>query len=340
MANCCRNPERNFTLSIAITALNCVPLLVNSSFSTLLPKLQLAWDSTSYGALKTCPRYYQYAIIEGRVYPGESPHLKFGIVFHSATEVYEKSRAEGQNHNSALVLALRHAIIETWDFSTNRPWTSTEPTKTRETLLRSIIWYLDTFQNDSLKTLILSDGKAAVELSFRFSINDLTENGFRASTGEEYILCGHLDKCVEFNEDLWIVDKKTTKAYLNTSYFANYSPDNQISLYSVAGRIIFNREIAGIIIDAIQVRVTGTRFRRQPIPRSTAQLEEWLTDLQFYLRMAEIYATINYWPQNDRSCGLYGGCKFRPVCSSEPAARPDLLDALYTTRIWDPLVPR
>ena len=30
----------------------------NSSFSTEIPNLQLAWDSTSLGLLKECPRKY------------------------------------------------------------------------------------------------------------------------------------------------------------------------------------------------------------------------------------------------------------------------------------------
>lgn len=48
--------------------------------SPFLPgtKIQYAWDSTSIGYLKTCPRLYQYTIIEGWQSKGESLHLRFG----------------------------------------------------------------------------------------------------------------------------------------------------------------------------------------------------------------------------------------------------------------------
>ena len=39
--------------------------------------------------------------------------------------------------------------------------------KTRFTLLRSVVWYLEQFENDPCETVILADGRPAVELSFR-----------------------------------------------------------------------------------------------------------------------------------------------------------------------------
>jgi hypothetical protein len=38
------------------------PSEFNTSFSKLLPGMQVAIDSTSLGAFKTCPRYYYYNI--------------------------------------------------------------------------------------------------------------------------------------------------------------------------------------------------------------------------------------------------------------------------------------
>lgn len=353
------------TLLDTITQVQTETRALNSSFSAALPTLQLAWDSTSLGALKKCPRFYQYSIIEGRSLGLSNAHLKFGIVFHSATELYARLRAEALGHDSALLLALKHAIIETWDFALSRPWVSEEPTKTRDTLFRSIIWYLDQFQNDRLKTIILANGDPAVEQSFRFDSGLTTASAYETcqacnGTGYDpgtnctcasclgdlvvpshYLLCGHIDRIVEWNGEVWITDKKTTKYDLDDNYFKQYTPDNQISLYAIAGIITLNKEIDGLIIDGCQILVTGSRFRRRPIPRSTEVLEAWLKDLQFYLREAEVYARENYWPQRETSCG-YGRnqCQFRPVCSAEPVIRETLLDSMYQKRVWDPLKPR
>jgi hypothetical protein len=314
-----------------------VKVQTNTSFSTVLPGLQLAWDSTSYGALDKCARYYQHSIVEGRgfAYGTENPHLKWGLIFHSATELYDRERALGKDHDAALVSAMRHAIIETWDFALKRPWVSDEPTKTRNTLLRSIVWYCDKFQDDPLKTVILDNGKPAVELSFRF------DPEIETGTGESILICGHIDRAVEFNSENAITDKKTTKAELNDNFFKQFNPDSQISIYSIAGIVVMGIEVNYFIIDGIQVQVNGTRFRRQIISISSDQLEEWLHDFKIKIRQAEDYARENYWPMNRKACGFgQNQCTFRPVCSSDPSIRQTLLDAMFIRRTWDPLVPR
>ncbi len=308
---------------------------VNTAFSTKLPGLQLSWDSTSYDALDKCPRFYKYLIVDGWTGTYINDHLKFGLVIHSAKETYAKWRAEGSDHEKALIEALRHAFYETWDFELNRPWISIEPTKTRLTLFRTIVWYLDKFKDDNLQTVILENGKPAVELSFRFN------TGLTTSLGEAIWLCGHLDEVDEWNGENFIQDAKTTKYALDDNYFRQYSPNNQVSIYTIAGTITLNKEIKGLIIDGMQVLVEGSRFRRRQIVHSEAQLEEWLTDFQIKIEQAETYARMGYWPMNRKSCGFgYIQCQFREVCSSEPAMREDILKSSFKRRTWDPLVPR
>lgn len=308
---------------------------VNTAFSTKVPGLQLSWDSTSYDALDKCPRYYKYLIVDGYTGHYINDHLKFGLVMHSAKETYAKARAEGSDHQVALRQTLRHAIFETWDFDLNRPWTSVYPEKTRGTLLRTIVWYLDKFKDDPLKTVILANGKPAVELSFRF------DTGLTNSLGEAFWLCGHLDQLAEWNGEDFIIDAKTTKYALDDNYFAQYYPNNQVSVYTIAGTITLSKEIAGLIIDGCQVQVNGSRFRRRQITHSSAILQEWLQDFQIKLHQAESYARGDYWPMNRKACGFGNNqCMFREVCSTEPAMREDVLNSQFKKRTWDPLVPR
>jgi hypothetical protein len=316
---------------------------INSSFSTILPTLQLAWDSTSLGSFKLCPRRYQYEIIEGYVAPvDDNVHLKFGIEYHSALEYYDHLRSDKISHKDALHATVKFALTRTWDSTLSRPWLSGNPNKNRETLIRSIIGYLDTFSDDSLETIILSNNRAAVELSFNLDLP-----GWIAITGESFILCGHIDRLVNFSGGVWVSDRKTTKNSLSNSYFAMYSPDNQVSLYSYAGKVIFSNETKGLIIDAAQILVSETRYQRGIVPRSDSQLEEWISDTNHYLTLAQTYAKNNYYPQNDRACGsvyvdpktdeVRFGCPFRPVCGSAPEIRETLLRLNYERRVWDPL---
>ena len=304
------------------------------SFSTTIPNLQTAWDSTSLGALKKCPRYYQYNIVEGYTGRDTSAHLTFGIEYNNSLVTYHQSRAQGLDHETSVLLALRYALEHTWDEVLGRPWTSDEPTKNRETLVRSVIWYLDQFENDPFETVVNADGKAQVETSFRVDI------GEAAPDGTHYILCGYLDRQVNFVDGLWFTDYKTTKGALDQRYFDQYTPNNQISQYSFAGAVISHKPINGIIIDAAQVGVTFTRFQRSKIGRTAPQLEEWLKDSMHYIRQNEAYVAAGYWPQNDTACNQYNGCVFRPICGITPSLRAQHLKTLYTRRQWDPLVLR
>lgn len=317
--------------------------LPNPAFSKNNSLLQLAWDSTSYNALCLCPRYYQYNIIFGYALSGEmSIDLRFGILLHSASEFYDRLRATGADHEEAVKSAFNFAIHETWDADLKRPWMTEDSTKNRNTLLRTLIWYLDTYRDDNLKTYILPDGRPAVELPFRFSLNALSESGdFKSPYNEEYQICGYLDKVVSWNEELWIRDIKTTKYELDDTYFRQYTPNNQVSIYSVAGSVVLHTDVDGMIIDGIQVQVGGSKFRRKQIPRSPAMLEEDLIDFRYRIKEAEFRAAENYYPKNPRSCGFgKNQCQFRNVCSSEPEARFDLLENFYTKRLWNPLEPR
>jgi hypothetical protein len=72
--------------------------LQTKAISPFLPgtKVQFAWDSTSLGWLKTCPRLYQYSMIEGWRSSAKSVHLEFGGLYHSGLEMYDKQRSLGR----------------------------------------------------------------------------------------------------------------------------------------------------------------------------------------------------------------------------------------------------
>lgn len=307
------------------------PAETNSSFSTLTPFLQLFWDSVSLGALKTCPRYYQYVIVEGWQPKRKSVHLDFGIWMHSGRERYYHSKAAGSTHDEAVLAAVDYALKATWNKVLSRPWASDDPNKNRFTLIRSLVWYLDHWEHDPLETVILANGKPAVELSFRLA----TE--IHSAAGEAFALAGHLDRLGRMGDHIYISDLKTSKHTLDQNYFAQFSPDNQMSLYPLAVSIVYELPVAGMILDAVQVAVSFSRFNRAPIPRSESQLEEWYQAFGLYMQSAELYARARFWPQNDKACFR---CDFREICAKPPAVRGLWLKADFVKRIWNPLETR
>lgn len=308
---------------------------IRSCFSTALPNLQTAWDSTTLGLLKTCPRKYQLNMILG-YQEKDRIHLDFGIAYHVGLETHAKLIASGTEPELALRQSLVAAMKSAWDNGMARDNTY----KNVANLCRAIIGNIDTYaSNPAVTTHILRDGRAAVELSFKINLDMYSPDG------EPYILCGHLDRVVEFNGKLYVLDYKTSTYALSENYFANYSPNNQMTLYNAAASAILDRPVSGFIVDAVQILVNGERYHREIITRPPECLEEWLSDLKIWIRQAELYAETGQYPMNDTACSMYGGCEYRNVCAAHPKVRPIILngggfDIRVGDKAWNPLVER
>ena len=311
--------------------------------SPFLPgtKLQYAWDSTSLGLLKTCPRLYQYVILEGYTTDSKKADLVAGGLFHDATATYDRGMAEGLSHEDALRATVHEFLIAAKDYEPD-PDTKAGKYKNKSAMVRAVIFYLDhRHETDRLKTYRLANGKPAVELSFAFEIT------FPTPSGQPYVLCGHLDRvCEDANGDLFIEDHKTTTTTPGQYYFDRYDVDNQMSLYTFAGKVILETAVHGTIINAVQFLIEHpyNRFVRGMTFRTSDQVEEWYTDLERWLSMAEWYASNDHWPMNDTACNNYGGCAFRKVCAKSPSVRNIYLRSDYIqlppSERWNPLKPR
>lgn len=290
--------------------------------------VQYAWDSTSLGYLKECPRKYYLTMLEGWRSKADSVHFTFGIHFHRGLELYDKAKAAGATEDEAQEAAFKIIFEET------AGWNPDHPQKTRDTLLRSLVWYWETYRDDQAKTILLADGSPAVELSFRL------ETEIPCTPDRNYILSGHMDRIVDFGGLRYIMDRKTTGGSLSSYYFNQYNPDNQITLYTLAGRAVYDIPVQGVMIDAAQIMVGFTTFARGITMRSNGQLEEWLTDLDTWFTTAAYYAERRHWPMNEKSCNNYGGCVFKGICNQDPAVRESFLKTDFEKKYWNPLEPR
>lgn len=313
-----------------------------------------AWDSTALGAFKTCPRLYYYTIIEGYQPIGEAIHLRFGIEYHKALEWYDKTRALGEDHDTALNSTVHELLIRTADFNpTVEEYGKAARYKNRRTLLRTVIWYLDKYpaEKDPAQTHILENGKAAVELSFRFELDwgpsakfDPDGNSLIGSFSQPYLLCGHLDRVVNYQDSLFFMDRKTTTSTPGDYFFDQFNPHNQMTIYNIAAQVVLDSPVRGGIIDCAQIQLEASEFKRGFVYRTQGQIEEWLDDLHYWFDLAEDCATKENWPMNDTACDKFGGCAFREVCRKDPKVRSNYLKGgfvqLPVEERWNPLAPR
>lgn len=310
---------------------------MNNSFTT--GGIQFAWDSTSIKLAEECLRKYYYKMIAGWQPETLSVHLRFGQHYATALEHFHKRRALGEDHETALLGVVEEALVDTWDHErdaednriadTGAAWVSDHNSKTRENLIRTIVWYLDQFAEDVTSTIILSDGRPAVEYSFRLPI----DNGI--------IFSGHIDRFVEYAHSPYVQDQKTTGTTITPRYFEGFSPDTQMSMYTFAGKIIYNIPVKGVMIDAAQIAVGFSRFERGFAFRTEDQLDEWYDNSMYHIENAQRATKENYFPMNRSSCGNYGGCEFRDICSRSPSVREQFLKAKFIQGpTWDPMKSR
>lgn len=318
--------------------------------------VQYAFDSSTLKEVQACARKYKYRYIDGWRHKRKSVHLLFGGWYAKALETYYKLVARGVTSDDAICDIVLQCMRDTWEHrldengapiaDSGAPWMSPHPAKTRENLIRSIVWYLEEFgPNDNAKTVILSDGKPAVEYSFQLEV----DNGI--------VLAGHIDRLVEYGGAVMVTDQKTSGSTIGSYFFDQFSPETQMSMYTFAGKIIYSMPIQGVLIDAAQIAVGFTRFERGMTYRTDSQLDEWyegiLQDIavvQNYTRRAVENASIiegkmvlddRYFPMNPSSCDKYGGCEFRGICSKAPEVRAMWLAGEFEKQpLWNPLEKR
>ena len=302
--------------------------------------IQYAWDSTSLGWLKECPRKYYYSMIRGLTPKAEAVHLEFGILYHSALEHFDRLKFNGASHDEAVKAVVKRTLEATW--RDGGPWRaqSALPSedkvslKSRENLIRTLVWYMDKYQDDPAQTKALPNGEPMVELNFKF------ETQFGYNLHNPYLLCGYLDRVVTFQDQAFVMDRKTTTSTIGSYYYDQYDPDNQMSLYTVAAQVAFHTPVRGVIVDAAQIAVGFSRFGRSFASRTRDQVEEWIKDTGIWFRQAETYAEKAYWPMNDKSCHKYGGCPYVSICTKSNVIREKFIESNYAVRMWNPLVPR
>lgn len=287
-------------------------------------------DHSSLAMFKDCPRKYYYGILQGYRPTSVAAPLEFGKIYHDLLEYYDKQIVLGTDPDVALRLAVRKGID-----ASKGPGFSLDTRRTTLTLLRSLIWYVENYQNDPMKTHILPNGKPALELSFR------VELPFSFSQSDyPVIYCGHIDKVVEFQGQLLAMERKHTTSAFYESYWDRYTFGSQISGYVMALQTGFNLDVGGAVIDATQIGVNFTRFGRRVAHRVNAHQQEWILDTSYWLSQVDLCLTSDRWPHNHEACGKYGGCQFRNVCFANPSVREVVLKSEYRVDKWDPLKPR
>ena len=331
-------------------------------FSQQLPGLRLGWDATALTALWTCPQKYYRTMVQGiGSSSGSSKHLLFGKAFHAGLEELHNTRYIGEKEKWAAGFtedeALRRAVVAALEVAGWREadgswqrWLSTDKVKNARTLVRALVWYADD----------LARGQGGELLTATEDCEPMTEVytevglGLAAVTGEEYWLCGNVDRYVQWDDDLWRLEVKTTKSDPGGKQFIeSWWPNVQVKTYDLLDGLA-GRECAGTLLEAHQVGVGFARWCRTPLRYAAEQRQQWKAEVVAKLREMEhwvqagqqscVYTGPENWlqaeafPGNYTACHDYGdGCPLRFVCRQPWAEREAMVQSLWPkAEVWDP----
>lgn len=218
---------------------------------------------------------------------------------------------------------------------TQTRWLPADKYKDRKGLIRLIIGYCDAQPEEigapgGLSPYAFPDGTPAVELSFAVPTPWTTKGG------QPYILAGHMDSISSIgSREFFITDNKTTKKPMDAGYWSQYSPNVQVDLYDLIGNTLYpDLKLSGVAIEGAQILQGAARFATQPFYRNGTQREEFWGEIEWWLKLAEKYASDDYWPMNRTACFL---CSFKSICSKDPGSRQRFLEANFEKKEWNPL---
>ena len=289
-------------------------------------------SSVAWRSQRQCLRKYYYTVIRRLRKRGASAAIDFGTLAHKALNIFYTRQATGEAYERSLVETLKE-ILPLAQAQLSYEWPQNP-----HSLGRFVVWFLDKNERGRAPSTLVLQGQPATEIQFEFP------SGLVTQSGEDITLFGTIDRLVTMQGKAFPCDLKTTLRAIGTSFAENYSPENQFSLYMLAVRMFFNLPSDEMLLYAAQVGQNFVRLETFLVSRSTGVLDEWVEALPFWLHQMEDCAEAALerqnagadpslaYPQNDKSCSMYGGCQFRKVCSKSPAQRNQWLDLEFEER--------
>jgi hypothetical protein len=141
----------------------------------------------------------------------------------------------------------------------------------------------------------------------------------------EVILVGKIDRICSQDDELYIMDHKTT-GHPDTIVV---SPNFQFESYSAMGSSLVHRPIRGIVANV--VRTSRNREGEYPVVRKITRFDDWKVDnwrrnLQAKAQEIVSYLRSAFWPQRTGHCvRFFRECTFIELCKSGPGPAHEAL---------------
>ena len=217
-------------------------------------------------------------------------------------------------------------------------WVPESKAKDRYNALRAVAWYVDEMRDSHLKPVSIGS-VPLVECHATVHGTD--------DEGRPFKFVMNFDAIKAFGDELFIADYKTTGMTMGKLYFSRFQPNMQADAYGALAPLARLRGfeemallegISGVVIEGMQVLVSGVRFGAQLFRMPDAYKKEVQEDIVRDINLAWAYAEKLgpdvAWPRNRSACTL---CPFKIVCAAAPEHREAILAEHFERRRWNPV---
>lgn len=288
------------------------------------------FDSSMLEAFKACPRKGYYSYLRHLTSSGKGIDLVAGGAFAAGLEdtrlaYYSPTSEVRGNLPEALQKGQARALTEYGDVD---PGGSP---KTPERVVEALEHYFNVWNPkvDTIQPYYLGSGEPAVEISFALPIGVL-----HPVTGEEMLYVGRYDMLGTFENNIFVVDEKTTKQ-LGQKWRNQWDLRAQFTGYCWAAQE-FGYPVVGTVIRGISFLKTKFGTEEAITYRTPHMIKDWLASTRHYLEQIKTFWATEIYPQQlGGACTEYSGCQYKMLCQRKDPERwiPDN----YSVNKWDPL---
>lgn len=292
------------------------------------PPFPLVIDNTMRSSFIACPKKFYYEFIRKLTPYVISPDLHAGGAFAKGIETVRM--AYYRDH-----LPLETALARGMEAFTHF-WGKYNPpeghVKTYEAMLAALVEYFHQYhpEYDVIQPYMVEGGKPAVEFNFALPFPTLRH----PESGEPLIYAGRFDLLGVYQDQLFIVDEKTTKQ-LGPSWPEQWHMKSQFTGYAWGARA-FGYPVAGAIIRGMSVLKNSFGHAQVILYRPEWVIDRWLHQLERDVKRMIAAWEEGYWDYDiNDACSAYGGCPFKLLCGSENPER--WIEGNYAHKNWNPL---
>jgi len=286
------------------------------------------YDSTQINDFRRCPEYYNRRHNQGLVLDGGNKHsdpLAAGRAMHAGVERWFAARMFATLSGAELVGytdAIRGLAVE----AVKADWGED-----------------DLFLPEKAK---YTQGFLAAVMAGYAEAWPREKDSFKVLANEQWLQSGNyggiIDRLVEFEDGVYVMDTKTTSGWVNERYIESFQLSSQFRGYvwlaQQAGYDCQGAYLDAIHLDTRYHKVKASDFVREKILFSEEQLQKWRLDNVSTMRNIEDLRPAEgnraCWPQNDQRCFDWNRpCPYWRLCT---AVIPENEMDYYREERWEP----